>query len=36
MPPSRLKRTSLVIGAPGSGKTVTLNRIAYGVATTSD
>jgi len=36
MPLSRLKRTSLVIGAPGSGKTVTLNRIAYGVATTSD
>jgi hypothetical protein len=24
------------MGAPGSGKTVTLNRIAYGVATTSD
>ena len=36
MPLSRLRRTSLVIGAPGSGKTVTLNRIAYGVATTSD
>jgi hypothetical protein len=36
MPLSRLKRTSIVMGAPGSGKTVTLNRIAYGVATTSD
>lgn len=36
MPLSRLKRTSLVMGAPGSGKTVTLGRIAYGVATTSD
>jgi hypothetical protein len=36
MPLSRLKRTSVVMGAPGSGKTVTLNRIAYGVATTSD
>lgn len=33
---SRLQRTALVIGAPGSGKTVTLNRLAYGVATTSD
>jgi len=36
MPLSRLHRTALVIGAPGSGKTVTLNRLAYGVATTSD
>ena len=36
MPLSRLKRTSVVMGAPGSGKTVTLSRIAYGVATTSD
>ena len=36
MPLSRLQRTALVMGAPGSGKTVTLNRLAYGVATTSD
>jgi ABC-type glutathione transport system ATPase component len=26
----------VVIGAPGSGKTVTLGRLAYGVATSSD
>ncbi len=26
----------LVIGAPGAGKTVTLGRLAYGVATTSE
>lgn len=36
MPLSRLQRTVLVIGAPGSGKTVTLARLAYGVATRSD
>ncbi len=36
MPLSRLQRTALVIGAPGSGKTITLGRLAYGVATTSD
>jgi hypothetical protein len=36
MPLSRLARTLLVIGAPGAGKTVTLGRLAYGVATTSD
>ncbi len=36
MPLSRLQRTALVIGAPGSGKTVTLGRLAYGVASTSD
>lgn len=36
MPLSRLQRTLLVIGAPGSGKTVTLGRLAHGVATTSD
>ena len=36
MPLSRLQRTALVIGAPGSGMTVTLRRLAYGVATVSD
>ena len=36
MPIARLARTLLVIGAPGSGKTVTLGRLAYGVATTTD
>ncbi len=36
MPLARLGRTLLVIGAPGAGKTVTLGRLAYGVATTSD
>jgi type IV secretory system conjugative DNA transfer VirD4/TraG family protein len=36
MPLSRLQRTALVIGAPGSGKTITLGRLAYGVATTSE
>ncbi|HEV7805018.1 MAG TPA: hypothetical protein VGO80_04320 [Solirubrobacteraceae bacterium] len=36
MPLSRLQRTALVIGAPGSGKTITLGRLAYGVATSSD
>ena len=36
MPLSRLQRTALVIGAPGSGKTITLCRLAYGVATASD
>jgi hypothetical protein len=36
MPLARLGRTLLVIGAPGSGKTVTLGRLAYGVATTSE
>lgn len=35
MPLSRLQRTALVIGVPGSGKTVTLGRLAYGVATAS-
>jgi hypothetical protein len=36
MPLARLRRTALVMGAPGSGKTVTLSRLAYGVAKTSD
>ena len=36
MPLSRLQRTALVIGAPGAGKTITLGRLAYGVATQSD
>ena len=36
MPLARLGRTLLVIGAPGSGKTITLGRLAHGVATTSD
>lgn len=36
MPLARLQRTALVIGAPGSGKTETLGRLAYGVAITSD
>lgn len=36
MPLARLQRTALVIGAPGAGKTITLGRLAYGVATTSD
>ncbi len=36
MPLERLARTALVIGAPGSGKTVTLARLALGVASASD
>jgi hypothetical protein len=36
MPLARLGRTALVMGAPGSGKTETLLRLAYGVATASD
>lgn len=36
MPLSRLGRTVLVIGSPGSGKTVTLSRLAHGVASASD
>ena len=36
MPLSRMRRTTVVIGAPGSGKTVTLSRLAYGVASTSN
>jgi len=36
MPLSRLERTVLVIGAPGSGKTETLLRLAYGAAGASD
>ena len=36
MPLARLGRTVLVIGAPGAGKTVTLSRLAHGVASTSD
>lgn len=36
MPLSRLQCTALVIGAPGSGKTVTLGRLAHGVATVSN
>jgi len=36
MPLSRLRRTVLVVGAPGSGKTETLLRLAHGAASTSD
>jgi hypothetical protein len=36
MPLARLEKTVLVIGAPGSGKTETLLRLAHGVATSSD
>src|SRR5918999_6361422 len=36
LPLARLEKTVLVIGAPGSGKTETLLRLAYGVAATSD
>lgn len=36
MPLARLERTVLVIGAPGSGKTETLLRLAHGVAASSD
>ncbi len=36
MPLSRLAPTLLVLGAPSAGKTITLLRLAYGVATTSD
>ena len=36
MPLARLEKTVLVIGAPGSGKTETLLRLAQGVATASD
>lgn len=36
IPLSRLEKTVLVIGAPGSGKTETLLRLAYGVADASD
>jgi hypothetical protein len=35
MPLLRLQRIALVIGAPGSGKTITLGRLAYAVATSS-
>jgi hypothetical protein len=36
MPLARLEKTVLVIGAPGSGKTETLLRLAHGVASRSD
>ena len=36
MPLARLEKTVLVIGAPGSGKTETLLRLAHGVAQASD
>ncbi|MGH7314709.1 MAG: type IV secretion system DNA-binding domain-containing protein [Candidatus Rokuibacteriota bacterium] len=36
MPLTRLEKTVLVIGAPGSGKTETLLRLAHGVATSCD
>jgi Cdc6-like AAA superfamily ATPase len=36
MPLARLEKTVLVIGAPGSGKTETVLRLAHGVATSSD
>jgi hypothetical protein len=36
MPLARLQRTLLVIGAPGSGKTETLLRLAHGVAGQTD
>lgn len=36
LPLERLEKTVLVVGAPGSGKTETLLRLAYGTATTSD
>jgi hypothetical protein len=36
MPLARLEKTVLVIGAPGSGKTETLLRLAHGVAHESD
>jgi hypothetical protein len=36
MPLARLEKTALVIGAPGSGKTETLLRLADGVAASSD
>ena len=36
MPLSRLEKTVLLIGAPGSGKTETLLRLAHGVAHESD
>ena len=36
LPLARLEKTVLAIGAPGSGKTETLMRLAYGVAATSD
>jgi hypothetical protein len=36
MPLARLEKTVLVIGAPGSGKTETLLRLAHGVAASSD
>jgi Cdc6-like AAA superfamily ATPase len=36
MPLAQLEKTVLVIGAPGSGKTETVLRLAQGVATSSD
>ena len=36
MPHSRLRKTVLVVGSPGSGKTETLLRLADGAATASD
>ena len=36
MPLERLRRTALVLGTPGSGKTETLLRLAHGVASSTD
>ena len=36
MPLKRLRRTALVLGTPGSGKTETLLRLAHGVASSTD
>jgi len=36
MPLGRMKKTTLVVGAPGSGKTETLLRLAHGTASVTD
>lgn len=36
MPLDRMRKTTLVVGSPGSGKTETLLRLAHGVATSTD